>query len=83
MWVARGDRAIISGGDDRSPVRNMPAVKRSTRYALSIGRHEVLVISRIIRGLHLWILLSVGLRVPLAILHLLLFLPGEELSVIR
>jgi len=50
---------------------------------VSVGRYEVLVIFWIIWRMHLWICLSIGLRVPLTILHLLLLLPYQKLGMIR
>ncbi len=31
IWVGRGNRAIVLGVGDSSPVRSMPAVDKSTR----------------------------------------------------
>jgi len=50
---------------------------------VSVGRYEVLVIFWIIWRRHLWICLSIGLRVPLTILHLLLLLPHQKFGMIR
>jgi len=61
----------------------MPAVDKSTRQTVSVGRYEILVIFWIICRRHLWICLSIGLRVPLTILHLLLLLPYQKFGMIR
>jgi len=87
MGIDRGNRAIVLGVDDSSPVGSMSAVNKSTRQTASVGRHEVLVIFWITRGLHLWrfrsVSLSIGLRVLLPIFNLLLLLAGCNSCMIR